>query len=266
MANSFSISADVELAALAVLVQTVDTVVDLIRSTDVPAIVSEVDDNESLLNALGIIVTDIHDTDLPAVNTNVSGNETKIDTAITDIGALENISTAQVGVQVGTVLDTAIPGTPTADSINDILKDLDSKFPAGGISGVLSLRGTTKQHWSSEEGDAYTAKLTVTGSGKLIAMSTNVADQDSDREFIEIEIDGVTYTPDSNTGAVRQNQYYIQEVETVETKLIGVQGATDITIPQLLNFEFKTGFEIRTRDPKTAGGAKCYLFVTYIED
>lgn len=39
---------------------------------------------------------------------------------------------SQILAQVNTALDTAIPGSPTAGSINDVLKDLDGLIPASG--------------------------------------------------------------------------------------------------------------------------------------
>jgi hypothetical protein len=41
----------------------------------------------------------------------------------------------EINAEVDKALDTAIPGVPIADSINDIIKDLDAKFPTNNIMG-----------------------------------------------------------------------------------------------------------------------------------
>ena len=66
-----------------------------------------------------MIDTDTMEADL---TTEIDANETKIDTAITNIAALNDISTADVNTQVDAALNTAIPGSPTAESINDLVR------------------------------------------------------------------------------------------------------------------------------------------------
>lgn len=45
---------------------------------------------------------------------------------------------ADVNAEVDSALDTAIPGTPTAGSVNDVLKDLDARLPGSGTLSILT--------------------------------------------------------------------------------------------------------------------------------
>lgn len=51
------------------------------------------------------------------------------DTRIPDVLSLANIN-----AEVDSALDTSIPGSPTADSINERIKTIDNKLPAGAIA------------------------------------------------------------------------------------------------------------------------------------
>ena len=48
----------------------------------------------------------------------------------TDITGFNDLSAAQVNAEVDTALNTAIPGSPTADSINERIKAIDDKLPS----------------------------------------------------------------------------------------------------------------------------------------
>jgi len=66
----------------------------------------------------------------------ISGTKTTLD-------ALNDVSQAQVNTQVDGALDTAIPGSPTADSVNERVKTLDDNFTttiAGRIDAAISTR------------------------------------------------------------------------------------------------------------------------------
>lgn len=67
-----------------------------------------------------------------SVTGNVGGNVTG------SVGSLAAQAKADVNAEVDSALDTAIPGTPTAGSINDVLKDLDARLPGAGTLSVLS--------------------------------------------------------------------------------------------------------------------------------
>ncbi len=55
-----------------------------------------------------------------------------------DIGNLNDISNANVLTQVNAALDAAMPGVPTAGSINDVLVDLDARLPGSGTLSILT--------------------------------------------------------------------------------------------------------------------------------
>ena len=68
---------------------------------------------------------------VPTVTTvagNVDGNVTG------SIGSLATQAKADVNAEVDSALNTAIPGSPTADSINERIKAVDDKLPSGTIS------------------------------------------------------------------------------------------------------------------------------------
>ncbi|MBA7542017.1 hypothetical protein ES705_34333 [subsurface metagenome] len=90
MSNSFNISVKPEIAALETKVDTIDTIVDLIRGTDVPAL-------DSKLSVIDTVVDQIRDIDVPNIQTNIDANETKIDTidGIVDAIKLKTDATPQ---------------------------------------------------------------------------------------------------------------------------------------------------------------------------
>jgi hypothetical protein len=65
---------------------------------------------------------------------------------LTDLGGMSTGMKAEVNVEVDTALNTAIPGTPTADSINERVKaidDLTQASGAGDLAAILTDTGTT---------------------------------------------------------------------------------------------------------------------------
>jgi hypothetical protein len=68
-----------------------------------------------------------------SVTGNVGGNVTG------SVGSLAAQAKADVNAEVDSALDTAIPGTPTAGSINDVLKDLDAVLPASAIATATNV-------------------------------------------------------------------------------------------------------------------------------
>lgn len=66
---------------------------------------------------------DTNSTQLTAILTDTNQLET-------DLAALQDISTTDVQTAVATALNTAIPGSPTADSINERLQTLDNAYTA----------------------------------------------------------------------------------------------------------------------------------------
>jgi hypothetical protein len=55
------------------------------------------------------------------------------------LDALNDVSTADVNAQVDAALDTAIPGTPTADSINERIKAIDVLTEASGAGDLAAI-------------------------------------------------------------------------------------------------------------------------------
>lgn len=53
-------------------------------------------------------------------------------------GTLSILSAADVNAEVDAALNTAIPGSPTAGSVNDVLKDLDARLPGSGTLSTLA--------------------------------------------------------------------------------------------------------------------------------
>lgn len=66
MGNSFNTSLAPEIAALDAKVVIVDSVADAIRATDVPNIQTNINANETKIDANKAVIDNIHDTDLPA--------------------------------------------------------------------------------------------------------------------------------------------------------------------------------------------------------
>jgi len=69
---------------------------------------------------------------------NVDGN---VSGQVESFGAT---AVAQINTEVDNALDTAIPGTPTAGSVNDVLADLDAQLPASTISTVTTAEVNTE--------------------------------------------------------------------------------------------------------------------------
>lgn len=139
MPNSFNISAEVELAAISASITIVDTVVDAIRATDVPNIQTNIDDNETKIDACGAIGALIRGTDVPNIQTNIDANETKIDAnkavvdaiRATDVPDLQtNINANETKIDankavVDAIRATDVPGIKEAfsDKLADPLMD-----------------------------------------------------------------------------------------------------------------------------------------------
>jgi len=75
--------------------------------------------------------------DKDSIITEINANETKID-------ALNDISAAEVNAEVDNALNTAIPTTPTTDSINERIKAIDDKLPSGTISDITTAQVNTE--------------------------------------------------------------------------------------------------------------------------
>ncbi len=70
----------------------------------------------------------LHDSRLTAARA------TNLDNLDATVSSRSTLTPAQVNAEVDNALNTAIPGTPTADSINERVKSIDDKLPTGTIS------------------------------------------------------------------------------------------------------------------------------------
>lgn len=77
--------------------------------------------------------------------TSVTGpNDLKADVTNLDVAVSTRASPADVNTQVDVALDTAIPASPTADSINERIAAIDNKLPSGTISDVTIAQVNTE--------------------------------------------------------------------------------------------------------------------------
>jgi hypothetical protein len=126
-----------------------------------------------------------------SVTGNVGGNVTG------SVGSLAAQAKADVNAEVDSALNTAIPGSPTANSINERVAAIDNKLPAGNLSDV-----TTAQV-NAEVVDALTIDLVpdavpADGSRPTIAQALYMLTQ----FLMERSITGTTMTvrkPDGST-------------------------------------------------------------------
>lgn len=62
---------------------------------------------------------------------------------LTDLGGMSTTMKGQVNTEVDSALDTAIPGTPTADSINERVKAIDDLTQAAGSGDLAAIKTKT---------------------------------------------------------------------------------------------------------------------------
>ena len=62
---------------------------------------------------------------------------------------------AEILAQVNAGLDAAIPGTPTAGSINDVIKDLDARLPGSGTLSILTAAAVNAEVVDALNVDTY---------------------------------------------------------------------------------------------------------------
>lgn len=77
------------------------------------------------------------------VGTNNDKTGYEISGAKTTLDDLNDISTSQVNTEVDNALDTAIPGSPTANSINQRIKALDELAESGGSGDLAAIKTET---------------------------------------------------------------------------------------------------------------------------
>jgi hypothetical protein len=65
---------------------------------------------------------------------------------------LNDLSAAEVNAEVDSALNTAIPGSPTAGSLNDVIKDLDARLPASGTLSTFDETAAMTESYASDGG------------------------------------------------------------------------------------------------------------------
>ncbi len=128
-----------------------------------------------------------------ALNAYDPPTKTEMDTAhsTTDgkIDALNDLSAAQVNAEVDTALNTAIPASPTADSINERVKAIDDKLPTNYIMG------SSVQTAKDDEIDAIKAKTDNLPADP--ASETNVDANETKIDTIDTVVDAIKAKTDN---------------------------------------------------------------------
>ena len=99
-----------------------------------------------------------------SVTGNVTGNVTG------SVGSLAAQAKVDVNAEVDAALNTAIPGTPTADSLNERVKALDDNYTAARATKVDNLDATVSSrsnHTAAAAGTDAAGKVLVTPGNKL---------------------------------------------------------------------------------------------------
>jgi len=137
MAYSFQVIAPVATAATTdeILVDTATTIPGTL--TSITGILATID------GIVDSILVDTGTTLNTTVNSILQDTETTIPNTLTNLsGDIGNVPTnAELATALAASLDTAIPGSPTADSINDRIKNMDTKMDGvwlGTFSGTPS--------------------------------------------------------------------------------------------------------------------------------
>lgn len=89
---------------------------------------------------------------------NVGGNVTG------SVGSLAAQAKADVNAEVDSALDTAIPGTPTANSVNERLQTIDNAYTATRAGYLDNINNSALQTTVAQTGDSF-ARIGATGSG-----------------------------------------------------------------------------------------------------
>jgi len=223
----------------------IQTKTDLIPAD--PATETNVNANETKIDALQSDVTAIKTktdnlpTD-PASETNVDANETKIDALQTDLTAVKgqtdlltftgaNVNAhvkaednidfgstkkASINAEVDTALDTAIPGVPTPDSINERIKAIDDKLPSGNLADQTDV-AAIKAKTDNLPADPASETNVDANETKIDALQTDLT-------AVKAKTDNLPADPASETN-VDANE---TKIDALQTDLTAVKGQTDL--------------------------------------
>ncbi len=223
MANTFNISVAPEIAALEAKINIVDTVVDLIRGTDVVNLSSAIANNstaiglirtedvvalDSKLTIIDTVADNIRNIDVPNIQANIDSNETKID---------------------------------TLDTVADAIKLKTDLIPQ-------NVRGEFIHRIHGHSSTDYTDSINITGHGKLLYISIhsiNTVDMD-----LLITIDGTAFNVLSAVGDDSYHPVILdQSLAGLNLQYITAADARNT----LLNIEFDTTLLIQTKRTGDAG-------------
>lgn len=169
-------------------------------SADVAAIKSDTADILVDTGTSGVIVVTNND----KTGYSISGTKTTLD-------ALNDLTAAQVNAEVDTALNTAIPGVPTAGSVNDVLASLDALLPGSGTLSTLTAANVNAEVVDALITDTYaelSAIPAATSSLKdkinfLFALARNKVTQSSTTQTLRNDADsadiGTSTHSDSGT-------------------------------------------------------------------
>lgn len=201
-------------------VDIIDTNVDDIETdtgTTLPAslatIQADLDNpNQYKADVSGVATEANATTNKNTVVTEVNANETKIDTIDTVVDAIKlktdnlkdawnDLSQAQVNTEVDNALDTVIPTTPTANSINERVKQIDENpntYKADITSLATETNATTNKNSVITEVDANETKIdtidTVVDAIKLKTDNLKDSWNDLSEAQVNAQVDGALNT------------------------------------------------------------------------
>jgi len=244
MSNSFSISADVELAALAAAVGVNE---------------GKIDDNKVVIDAIknetGPIrndVTSIHDLMLPSIKTDTSAIRNDV-TAIHDVNLPDvKTDTGAIRNDVTDIHDVYLPDVKT---VVDAIRATDITTITDAITAKL-FRGQLKYAYKTHNTGTYSAALNISGKSGVILMIVGETGVGSPMK-LKMTADGLA-SADSNMAA--EMTQFITGLTTVNANFI--LGVSDT--PGMLNIEFKDTMLIEIKMTAGAAPVKCGIY--YIED
>jgi len=228
MANSFNISFKPDIAALDAKVVLVDAVVDAIRATDVPDIQTNINANETKIDANSNDLGHIRNTAIPNVITEINANETKID--VCDAAIDQNYT-----YLISMVTNYLSPINGIVDAIK-----LKTDATPQNVRGVL-----TKGRTLTSSG-TFVDVVNVTGHGKLHSVSFNPLNL-NDTVEVNIAVDGVARTI-THTGDAVQQSINISCDSAVDTVIFLTKIPLDVgNIIHLINLDFAVSLLIQVR-------------------
>ena len=242
MANSFNISVALELSAIETKVDTVDTVVDAIRATDVPDIQTNINANETKIDTVDTVVDAIRATDVPGINTNIDANETKIDANKSVIDAIRATDVPNIQTNI----DANETKIDTIDGIVDAIKIKTDAMPQ-------NVRGTFYAINIFTTSASLVNALDITGHGKLYAVSFHNANA-GDTSGFKIIADGVGGEEITHTGDTDSN-YLMSAHRTTGNPNLHLRVVPEALVnPGLFICEFSTSLQVQYRRSAGTGG------------